>query len=127
MKALLILLGIGIGMGAAAQEPAQAPAPTPAPAAATNPAAADKPAEPAAPKAAAAETGPASPVPSEELAITGNTSRCRLPLADRRWRQYGHTYRSLVDLGSGPGLLGAGIHHCRPQKPPVRSRGCAGL
>jgi len=85
VKALLVLLGMAIG--ASAQEPAPDPAPIPAPA------------------PVAAETPPASPVPSGELAVTGSID------VGYRW-QTGvggsmDTYRSLVNLGSGPKLLGS--------------------
>jgi hypothetical protein len=124
MKPLLVL-GILIGMGAAAQDPAPTPAPVPArtpapattqapapaapaktPAAAPDAAQAPKPeATPAAPPAAAKETAAASPVPSEDLALTGSID------VGYRWLTgvggSMDTYRSLINLGSGPKLLGA--------------------
>jgi hypothetical protein len=92
VKALLVLFGISIGV--AAQDPAPVAAPTPAP--------------------AAAETPPASPVPSGEFAVTGSID------VGYRW-QTGvggsmPTYRSLVDLGSGPKLLGADFTLTDPKR-----------
>ena len=79
MKAPLVLLGIAVGMGAAAQDPA--------------------------PAQAATETPTTPPAPSGQLTVTGSVD------VGYRWQTGvgGSTdaYRSLVDLGSGPKLLGS--------------------
>lgn len=108
MKVLLVIL---IGLPMLAQQPAAPPAPTatpvPAtPAQSTAPAPATTPGQgtPPTPAAPAAASDAASPVPSTEPALTGWVD------LGYRW-QTGiggsvDTYRSIINLGSGPKFLG---------------------
>ena len=102
MKPLVLIFGFAFGCGVAllaqnAQSPASAPATPPAPVNGSSPAPANT----------------ASPVPASEPALTG-------------WIDFGYqwrtdvggsfdTYRSIVDLGSGPKLFGADFTLADPQ------------
>jgi hypothetical protein len=102
MKALTALLVVWPIL---AQPPATpAPATTPAPAQATTPTATPAPTTPPAPAASTNNSSAASPVPSTEPVLTG-------------WIDLGYrwstgvggsvdTYRSIINLGSGPKFLG---------------------
>ena len=101
----LILLEIAFVLPLAAQTPPPAPAPVATPAAAT-------PAPAAAPAAPAAEA--ASPVPSAETWLTGYID------LGYQWQpgvggSY-DTYRSIVNLGSGPKLIGADFTILDPKR-----------
>src|SRR5271154_265035 len=104
MKALIGMLAVWPLLAQAPATPTPATVPAPAQAAAPTPATPPAPTTPPAPAASTTGTNAASPVPSTEPVLTG-------------WIDLGYrwstgvggsldTYRSIINLGSGPKFLG---------------------